>query len=340
MKKLIYIGVLFILIQQRLIGQDFIITQNFNNRLLNNPAFTGYEDGIYRLCLMNRAQYITPGIYNLNTLTLDTRLCKPNKKARIGIGVLCSREEQGDGYLTAINAGLSAGIHLKLSNYSGLSAGLQLCGVQQTVNWSKFVFSDQINPWGIDKNMVSANNGVATNTGFIGVDLSGGLLYNKVSKVNSDYRYVIGVSAYHLSKPNIGLTGNYLIPIRTNLHAGIAREIKNADLNFTARWIQQDNFNFQSFDVSLQVIYNKNFIGGIGLRDNVNNYILRNTLFIPLSIGLEKALVSNAWRFTLSYDINVGGIINPYGIFEFSIVGSIGSNCAKGKSTLLKCAPF
>jgi type IX secretion system PorP/SprF family membrane protein len=343
MKKLTILFYSAVLFPFWSLGQDFITTQSFNSRLLLNPAFTGYgEEGLTRIGMLHRAQYVSPGTYNLNSFTIDTRLCRPKKGARIGIGLIGSREEQGDGYLVSTFLGSSAGVHLKINKKLIFIMGLSFGIIQQSVNWSKFVFPDQINPWGVDMNAISANRNLTLNSGIIGVDLSGGVILtiSDLFESGSGIKFHVGGSFYHLSKPNIGLVNDYLLPIRTNIHLGLSQEYKKSAYNITAKWIQQDYFQHQSYDIFLENVYNELFVCGIGARANVNNYISKNTLFIPLSIGFMKASDQHNWKFTTSYDINIGGVKNPFGIFEFTIVGNLKAPCSKEKSQKLKCVNF
>ena len=335
----ILIFALFINLQ--LNGQDFIITQSYNNRILTNPAFTGYEENVYRLSLMNRAQYITPGIYSFNTLTLDKMLCKPSKNIRIGLGLIATREEQGDGFLKTINCGGLLAFHEEINKFWTLSLGMQLSGIYQSVDWSKFVFSDQITHLGIDKDKLSANAALNRNVGYMGLDFNTGILIKgKSRKNNLDRRFVFGISFYHLSKPNIGLLNDHSIPIRSNVHSGVIWKADNYEHHLACGWIQQDNFIFQTFNINYKVIYKQKVIGGIGLRDNINSYFSNNTLFIPFIIGFEKKYNKKPLRVTFSYDLNVGGLVGPYGIFELSIVAAFNSNCSNSKSKELKCVDF
>ncbi len=329
-----------LLITSNSFGQDFVVTQSFNTRLLNNPAFTGFDDGLNRISMVHRAQYISPGTYNLNAFTADTRLCRPKKYVRLGVGFIGSREEQGDGYLKSSYMGSTIGFHLNASKNTLLSMGLSLGLLQQAVNWSKYVFPDQINPWGIDNNLISVNKNLTPSAGLIGVDLSGGILLKHQSKKYYKRSYMIGFSIYHLSKPNIGLVNDYLLPIRTNTHIGLSQEFIKSSMSITAKWIQQDRLKFQAFDANMEIIFNQSFILGLGLRENLNYYLPKNTLFIPISVGFGKPFETNSWRIVFSYDINVGGVKNPFGIFEFALVGNINTSCAKDKSPKLKCTNF
>jgi type IX secretion system PorP/SprF family membrane protein len=314
-------------------AQDFVFSQVYNNRLFQNPSFTGYEEGVLRASLMHRAQYITPGPYSLNTLAIDRRLCKPDK---IGIGLFASSEEQGDGFLQTAFIGISLGFHQQLNKKYSLSAGMQLSAIQQSVNWSKYVFPDQINAYGIDPNLISANYGLNTNVGIIGVDLGAGILLKKKTRFGKNF--IAGLSIYHLSKPNVGLLNNHQLPIRTNLHFGINYPIYNNELNITCRWIQQDNLNFQSIDINTDLNYKKYFFSGVGLRNNLNRYYYKNILFILLNVGFKKNINNSAFKFGFSYDLPVGSNIGPAGIYELSIIVELGTKCLKSKK--LECVNF
>jgi type IX secretion system PorP/SprF family membrane protein len=320
-------------------GQDFIFSQVHNNRLFQNPAYTGYENGKNRLSILHRAQYITPGPYSLNTLTFDKRLCKPKD---LGLGLLVSNEEQGDGFLRTLFVGGSIGFHKKLTDAVNIHAGMQLSGINQYVSWSKFIFPDQINSYGIDPNLVSSNAGLNNNQGVIGADWNVGLLFECKQKINNQKGeeerniFIIGGSWYHLNKPNIGLIDHsYQLPFRTNLHADYTFLVSKDEMNLNFAWIQQDNLNFQTYNFNANYIINEKLNGGLGLRDNLNNYIGKNIFFILFNIGFKVDLNNTANKFGFSYDLPIGSYVGPAGIFEFSYSLDFDTKCKKKKD--IKC---
>ncbi len=321
-----------------LFAQDFITSQIYNVRLLQNPAFAGYDEGTSRIGLLHRAQFITPGTFNTNSFTVDKRFCKPKPKIfGIGLGMLANREEQGDGFLKTINVGVILGIHKSLSKSNHLSVGFQFGSIQQSIDWSKLIFSDQINFQGVESKISSASNS-NPNVGFVGFDLSGGILY-KYKNTTGTGPFILGFSLFHFSQPNIGLINDQILPIRTNFHIGKIWEKTSishlSNFSITGRWIQQNNFNYQSTDINLNITYNNLLISGIGIRNNANKNLPQNMLFILLNVGLSKVFFDNSyWQFLVNYDLNVSGIVGPIGIIELSIVGNLNNKCSKNRKII------
>lgn len=332
MKRKTYILIFILICCKDLFAQDFTTSQVYNVRLLQNPAFAGYEEGNNRVGVLHRAQYITPGTYNINAFTFDKRFCQP-KKFGIGIGAYAIREEQGDGFLKTMHAGIILGIHKKLNESYNLSVGLQFGPIQQSIDWSKLVFSDQIDFSGIDNNKVSAAAATNPNIGLIGFDLSAGILF-KYKQRNGNGPFIMGLSTFHISNPNIGLVNYQQLPMRTNLHIGKTWEKLSinrlSDFSITGRWMQQNDFIYQTVDLNLSATYHKVLTGGIGIRDFANERISKNMLFILMSVGVGKDFYKKSyWKCMINYDINVGGLVGPIGILELSIVGNINNKCAK-----------
>jgi type IX secretion system PorP/SprF family membrane protein len=325
-----------------LFAQDFITSQIYNVRLLQNPAFAGYDEGTNRIGLLHRAQFVTPGTFNINTFTIDKRFCKPIPKILgIGLGFYGNREEQGEGFLKTINVGFVLGLHKLLFKSHNLSIGLQFGAIQQSIDWSKLVFSDQINYQGIDLKISAASNSIP-NVGSVVHDIGGGILY-KYKKLKGYGPFILGASFFHISEQNIGLINDHILPIRTNFHIGKIWEKTSIDplsnCTVTGRFMQQDIFKYQSYDINLNVTYDNWLIVGIGLRSDVIKNYSQNMHFILLNMGFSKVFFDKSyWQCLVNYDLNVSGVVGPFGIIELSIFGKINSKCSK--SMKIGCPSF
>src|SRR5471030_2556295 len=123
-------------------AQDHMYSQFFNSPIYLNPALTGQFEGDLRMTFIYRNQFTSvPGSFNYITASIDYNIPKFGG----GVGLLFTRSSEGTAYLVKNNI---AGIY----SYSigsqdfVLSFGLQAGITDRTIDWSKLVFGDQIDP--------------------------------------------------------------------------------------------------------------------------------------------------------------------------------------------------
>lgn len=198
---------IFILNSKILFGQDMHFTQFYSSSLYLNPAFTG-ADVCSRFSLTYRNQW--PGVktaYRTYLASFDHYIAPYN----IGVGLLIGNDVAGTGQLrtTVINPMLAyeAALTKKLVLRLGVQPGLGI----RSINFNNLVFGDQLARGG--SSVASIETPTQSKAFF---DIGAGMLaYTK--------KYWVGLSFYHLNKPNeslLGETGESNVPVKYSVHGG------------------------------------------------------------------------------------------------------------------------
>lgn len=202
-----------------LYAQDHQYSQFFNSPVYLNPALNGQFDGDLRMNLIYRNQWTTlPGGPKYLSASIDYNVPQFGG----GIGLLFTRGTEGPAYLTKNNI---SGIYSYSVGSDGfvLSFGLQAGVTNRSLDWSKMVFSDQIDPrLGYDPGTISAAEPPPYNNKFY-FDTGAG-----VNLVAGDF--MIGTAFQHLNQPNESFTGfKANLPVRMTAHASYIWDLNKYD---------------------------------------------------------------------------------------------------------------
>jgi type IX secretion system PorP/SprF family membrane protein len=186
--------VLFLL-STNLLAQDHVYTQFFNSPIYLNPALTGQFEGDLRMNLIYRNQWTTiPGNLSYTTASIDYNVPRFGG----GVGLMFTRSSEGTAFLTNNSI---AGTYAYSVGSEGfvLSFGLQVGIANRSIDYSKLVFDDQIDPrLGFIPGSVSAASVIPFDNRFY-FDSGAGL-----NLVIGDFN--IGGALQHLNTPNESFT--------------------------------------------------------------------------------------------------------------------------------------
>lgn len=191
------------------IAQDHMYSQFFNSPVYLNPALNGQFPGDLRMNLIYRNQYTSvPGGFNYLTASIDYNIPRFGG----GVGLLFTRGSEGAAGLIKNNI---AGIYSYSvgSDDFVLSFGLQAGITNRSVNYSKLIFSDQIDPqFGyIPGAPTAAEPPLFDNRYYF--DAGAG-----INLVVGDFN--IGGALQHINRPNESFTGTPAkLPMRVTAHA-------------------------------------------------------------------------------------------------------------------------
>ena len=139
-------------------GQAYHFSQFYSTPLLNNPAFTGYTDGQFRLATNFRSQWAqgsTP--YVTTAVSFDTRGFKNyiDENNRAGAGIYFMNDQSSGGALQTNSVGLSAAYNLSLDEFKEHTIGIGLQGVftQRKLDYSRLSFESQYGSNGFDPSL-------------------------------------------------------------------------------------------------------------------------------------------------------------------------------------------
>ncbi|WP_233138218.1 PorP/SprF family type IX secretion system membrane protein [Mucilaginibacter sp. MD40] len=305
------------LIAGAVIAQDHMYSQFFNSPVYLNPALNGQFEGDLRMNLIYRNQYTSiPGNLTYLTASIDYNVPKFGG----GLGLLFTRSSEGSAYLNKNNIAGIYSYSVGSQDYV-LSFGLQAGVTNRSVDYSKLVFGDQIDP--------STGFIPGSTTGADNPQFNNKFFFDAGAGVNLTLKnFNIGGAAQHINRPNQSFTGTpSKLPIRSTLHASYRYNLTqddNLDDEDKSYIIPSVIFykqgNMQSLNAGMQ--YKRKSInvgawyrtGGAGGPSAVVISLIFD-LFINRDGG-EKL------RFGVSHDVPAGGI--NYGNTSGTTEGSIG----------------
>lgn len=190
-------------------AQDQLYSQFFNAPIYLNPSLTGQFDGDFRLNMIYRNQWSSLG-GDMSYINASADVYVP--KLAGGVGISFNRGTEGVAYLTKNNIAATYSYSVGGDEFSA-SFGLQAGFTNRSVDWSKLVFSDQID----------------RNTGYIPGSISSATLPDVANKfyfdpaagVNFIYRNaMLGASLYHINRPDESFSGTPArLPMRIAINA-------------------------------------------------------------------------------------------------------------------------
>jgi len=196
------------LYSQNLQAQDHIYSQFYNAPIYLNPALAGQFDGSFRLNMIYRNQWSAiAGDLSYLTASADYQL--PNNAG--GVGLMINSSSEGVAYLRKNNI---SGIYSYMvggDNFT-VSFGLQAGITNRTLDFSKLIFSDQLDPM-----LGFTGSGTQAETPYT----DSKYYFDTGAGINLVYRNaMLGVSMLHLNKPDESFTGSTVpTPVRTAINA-------------------------------------------------------------------------------------------------------------------------
>lgn len=122
-------------------AQDPSFSQFYANRIYLNPAFTGLESGM-SLAGVSRMQW-TNVDGGFKTFGASLELQEPFLRSGFGLNLFHNKEGIAD--LTTTNVGLSYAYTIPFERHN-IHIGMHARWVQKSIDWSKIIFSDQLDP--------------------------------------------------------------------------------------------------------------------------------------------------------------------------------------------------
>ena len=208
-------------------AQDPHFSQFFSSPLTLNPAFTGKFDGTWRLAANHRDQWPSiPKAYVTTSGSVDFGILKGKipKGDVFGIGFSGLSDQSADAALKLNYGSVSLSYHKALDEegYNTIGAGFQATFSSAILDRNKLTFEDQLTQNGFTNPTAETfSNGTGQNY----TDLNAGILYSGSS--NGVNNYYMGVSVYHITKPNLSfIDKTWNLASRVTIHGGGAFPLK------------------------------------------------------------------------------------------------------------------
>lgn len=300
-------------------AQDIQFSQFYAVPTYQNPAFAGSAHAA-RGILHNRLQWLR---LNSNYKTVfvsgDTYL----SKYRSGIGVIASRDWQGDGILNSTEVGLQYSYEIPVSAAVTVRAGLQASLVSRSLNYANLRFPGEFT----DTTGYTGPSGrhPTGSQNIIYPDFSSGLV------AYTDKAW-IGIAAHHLSQPSqsfvgdpansrlpmqVAFTGGYKFNIQSSGYLAYTQDEKEISITPTFHYKFQGKSD--QLDLGIYGIYDQLLLGAWyrGLPIKKLSPDIPNNEAVILFLGWR---VEN-WSFGYSYDITISRLVQAKtrGAHEFNI---------------------
>jgi len=224
MRKIIYIKSSVLLVclitifTQNVRSQDQIYSQFFNAPVYLNPALNGQFNGSFRMNMIYRNQWsgMSADLSYLSA-SLDYQLPRFGG----GVGLLLNSSTEGTAYLKKNNI---SGIYSYSVGSDGFEAsfGLQAGITNRKLDFSKLVFSDQINSrTGFDGSATLAEQPFNDSKYYFDAGAGANFVMGNA---------MLGGSMLHLNKPDESFTGSRVAtPIRTAIYASYRYPLYSSD---------------------------------------------------------------------------------------------------------------
>lgn len=308
-------------------AQDPTFSQFYLNKTYLNPAYAGYTKDL-SLGFQSRYQWThIPGVFLTTTASLNVG----SPGTRLGYGVQLYNNVEGEGRLMTQSGCLQVSYNLpgRFGRGMGkkmygkkyiLSFGMQGAVSQKSIDWSKFTFTDQLDPYdGLVKQNTSLQLGKETSN--IIYDLSAGLRYRAEFDRKGSY-VSLGTAIFHLNQPKESFFDfESTLDPRYTVHAFVhfqTKKYQNNPLYLSVGYVFDKQQVLQTNTMYLAKDINKAITLGVAFRrKEVFNVDHNNDSFIMQFTYSKKGLMVG-----YSYDITVSslGVYNTYGTHEVGII--------------------
>jgi type IX secretion system PorP/SprF family membrane protein len=295
-------------------AQDPEFTQYYANPLYLNPAFAGSAYGP-RFVLNYRNQW--PSISG-GFVTYAASYDQHFDVLSGGIGAQVLYDRAGDGELSTTMGSFMYSYMLRINKTFAIKAGIQASIVSKSIDFSKLLFGDMIDP---KLGFVKATSEQYAKDG-LGVVKTDPVADFSAGIMGFSKKFYGGVAVNHISEPQISFYSDSksVLPMKISAHAGLLIPLdnnRNPRNFFSPNIIYQKQQNFTQFNVG--AYYMKDyFVAGAWFRQTSENFDA-----LMLLIGVKKESV----KICYSYDITFSDArFGAKGSHEISLIIELKTN--------------
>ncbi|MBO6516477.1 MAG: PorP/SprF family type IX secretion system membrane protein [Bacteroidia bacterium] len=289
-------------------AQDPHFSQFYAAPLFTNPAMAGTaecEKGSSIRAISNYRNQWTNMEQGLHTIAASSD--GQFFRQRIGFGLMALHDRGGKGTLSTTTFSLIGSFPLETEIVS-MRLGIDLQGIQNTLDKRDLVFADQFDPFG-NQNVTTGEPGVVN--GQLKCNLGTGFL------IYTDIFYA-GFAVHNLLKPDLRLlpVRQEKIPTRYTLHMGVDLPKERSTSYATNRFAPQALLMVQGEYSQLNVGCNFKWVLGTTRVRDVNQNQLIFGAWVRQTVGLNRntdaliltaAIKASKFKFGYSYDIVLDG---------------------------------
>jgi type IX secretion system PorP/SprF family membrane protein len=294
------------------LAQDPSFSQFYANPTYLNPALTAIRSGITANGAYRNQWFGIPNSKGFETYTASVEAEIP---FLFGAGLSILSDKSGHADYKTSAARLSFSKAMPLSKKINLHAGFSTGYMERSIDWSKLVFSDQLDP---TMGIVSNSKFAFDDTKVMAADFSGGLALRwdwgiKARRTTYDSHHLLGFSINHpfMQSESLQHFDSVDVPTRFTLHYG-------AEINTNIRFNNQKNqitwspnikydrqANIDVLTAGTYLILQPVF-AGVFYQNQLNP--MRNTATVIFVLGSNVAIgKESTMQLGVSYDMNLAG---------------------------------
>ncbi len=122
--------------------QDPLFSQFFNTQTFTNPAFTAIDGGMSVNAQYRNQWNQIPGLFETKYISVEGL----SSCLKTGFGAFVAHDEEGEGYLNTVTAGLNFSYAIPIQQNNVIRLGLSSYYFQKWIDWDALIFSDQLHP--------------------------------------------------------------------------------------------------------------------------------------------------------------------------------------------------
>jgi type IX secretion system PorP/SprF family membrane protein len=345
-------------------AQDPLFSQFYNNPIYNNPAYIGLNAGI-RTRFNYRDQWTgLPEDFKTYNFSMD--MAERSIPGSGGLGLLVTSDKAGTGMIKSTNIGLGTAARIPVYENMVAQVGIMVSYAQQSVDWSKFVFTDQLSAryGNIYQSAFEAPS--ANRVSYPDFAVGGVYRFVETGASNSNIQGTLGVAVQHVFKPNQSFLGlDAPLPRRLVINGDVVLEIEqgrsssyrnyrsNGAFKFNPGFQYEKQGEFSTFMLGMN-IYKSSIYFGVWLRNQTFNFFEANDAIFTVGANAPWNKDSRM-KIMYSYDYIINTNMNTAGkasheislVFEFdqfSLFGGGGGefnpSYRSGRAREVDCCPF
>lgn len=289
-------------------AQDYHSSNLQNISQLYNPALVSVDHDM-AATVSYRNQWRALGApYSAMGASFESTLQpKHGKKGHIALGFNAYREQMSR-HGEVLSFSLNGVKHLKISKQSSIGVGMNVGLFGASFKAENGMWESQHNGLFYDENIQSGE--VFESNQIMTFDVGTGMVYNLKSKSNKLKSFQAGLSAFHLSRPDLSVVSNGTarLPIRMVFHSSFTLPLGKKGSYIEGSILYQNQKKFNSFMIGSMA---KIRLSEKATSTSANAKV--NALYAGFGMYLraKDAVIFNAqvqktnWTFSLAYDLTV-----------------------------------
>lgn len=304
--------VMLVFVVFKISAQDVILSQPLESPIMLNPANAGAQYDI-RANLNYRQQWRSvTDPFTTVMASGDTKLMSRGKSSSsFGVGVFIMNDKAGGDHLNTFWGGVNIAAKVPISNSQNISAGIGTAFMQRHIDYSALTWDKQYD--GLVYNPGLSNGEQLSNERTNNIDLSTGVQWSfgkgaTTLSSNDNFGLQVGVSMFHLNRPNLSFDYNDKSYIRYVLHSTLSYGIKNSNMQISPSFIA-------AFQGPSRMFYGGTFVKyKLQESSKYTDYVLARMLNVGTfyrfgdAVVLISQLEWGQFAFGISYDINISSL--------------------------------